>query len=256
MERIGVFFCGGCGIADALDLAALQGAASASAPALCTDHPNLCSPEGVGCIRTAIDEQGLGGVLVAACSHRAKQREFRFDPARVVVERVSLREQVVWSHPPKDEDTQALAEDLVKMGLVRLAKAQPPVPAPGAVERAVLVVGGGVAGLEAAAAAAGLGHPVVLVEARGALGGHAAGVRDRLPARPPYDALQPSPLPDRIAEVESLSGVRVLKSTKLKAIRGEPGRFEVEVETPGGAETLRATPGVSTTSATGAFRTS
>ncbi len=239
MERIGAFFCGGCGIADAVDLAALQSAAGESAPAFCADHQNLCSPEGVARIRAAIDEQGLGGVLIAACSHRAKQREFRFDPARVVVERASLREQVVWSHPPKHEDTQALAEDLVRMSLTRLAKAQAPVPATAPVERAVLVVGGGVAGLEAAAAAAGLGHPVVVVEAAGALGGHTARVRDRLPARPPYDVLQPNRLPERITEIEALPAVRVLKSTKLKAIHGEPGRFEVEVETPAGMETLR-----------------
>ena len=94
MERIGAFFCAGCGIADALDLGALQGAAGESTPALCVDHPSLCSPEGVARIAAAIEEQGLRGVLIAACSHRAKQREFRFDPARVVVERVSLREQV------------------------------------------------------------------------------------------------------------------------------------------------------------------
>jgi quinone-modifying oxidoreductase subunit QmoB len=240
MERIGAFFCAGCGIADALDLTALQGAAAESGPALCVDHPNLCSPEGVARIEAAIEEQGLGGVLIAACSHRAKQREFRFDPARVVVERVSLREQVAWSHPAKDEDTQQLAEDLVKMGLTRLAKSQPPASAAGTVERAVLVVGGGVAGLEAAAAAAGLGHPVVLVESAGALGGHAAGVRDRLPVRAPYDALEPSRVADRIAEIEALPGVRVLKSTRLKAVRGEPGRFEVEAETPSGAVTLQA----------------
>jgi len=239
MERIGAFFCAGCGIADALDLAALQAAAGEPASAHCVDHPNLCSPEGIASMQAAIEAQGLDGLLIAACSHRAKQREFRFDPARVAVERVSLREQVAWSHPAKNEDTQQLAEDLVKMGLVRLAKAQPPAPVSGTVERTVLVVGGGVAGLEAAAAAAGLGHPVVLVEATAALGGHAAGVRDSLPARPPYDVLHPNRLLERIAEIEAIPGIRVLKSTKIKTIRGEPGRFEVEVETPAGAESLR-----------------
>jgi quinone-modifying oxidoreductase, subunit QmoB len=239
MERMGVFFCTGCGIGDGLDVAALQGKAAESSPAVCADHPCLCSPEGVARVRAAIDEHGLDGVLLAACSPRAKQREFAFDPTRVVVERVSLREQVVWSHPPKDEDTQLLGEDLLNMGFVRLSKAQPPVLAPPAVERTVLVVGGGVAGLEAAAAAAGLGHPVVIIEASAALGGHAAGTRDRLPAAPPYEVLQPNRLPERIAEIEANPAVRVLRSSKLKGITGEPGRFAVEVETPAGTEALK-----------------
>jgi quinone-modifying oxidoreductase subunit QmoB len=240
VERLGVFFCSGCGIGEALDLAALRLAAAEPPPALCCDHPSLCSAEGVARVQAAVDEHGLGGVLLAACSQRVKQREFRFDPARLVVERVSLREQVVWSHPPKDEDTQLLAEDLVKMGLTRLSKARLPVLASERAERTVLVVGGGVAGLEAAAAAAGLGHPVVLVEAAGALGGYTAATRDRLPVRPPYDVLQANRLPEHIAEIEANPGIRVLRSSRVKTIRGEPGRFEVEVETPAGAATLVA----------------
>jgi len=239
MERIGVFFCTGCGVGDGLDLPALHATAAESSPALCADHPCLCSPEGVARVQGAIDEQGLDGLLLAACSARARQREFRFDPTRVVVERVSLREQVVWSHPPKDEDTQLLGDDLLKMGLERLSRARLPAPTTEAVERAVLVVGGGVAGLEAAAAVAGLGHPVVLVEAAAALGGHTASTRDRLPTQPPYEVLQPSRLPDRITEIEANPAIRVLKSSRLLSIAGEPGRFAAEVETPAGTEALR-----------------
>jgi quinone-modifying oxidoreductase subunit QmoB len=238
MDRIGVFVCSGCGIGDALDLAALQRAAAESSPAVCVDHPRLCSPAGVARIREAVDSQGLDGVLVAGCSARAKQREFAFDPTRVVVERVSLREQVAWSHAPQDEDTQLLGEDLLKMGLCRLAKARPPVLAAGEVERAVLVVGAGVAGIEAAAAAAGLGHPVVLVEASPTLGGHAATLRECLPVEPPYDELHPNGIGVRVAEVEASPRVRVFRNARVKAIVGEPGRFGVEIETPDGVEAL------------------
>jgi quinone-modifying oxidoreductase subunit QmoB len=240
MGGLGVFFCSGCGLGEGLDLAALHDAAGESSPALCTQHSCLCSREGVATVQAAIDDKGLDRVLLAACSQRAKQREFRFDPSRVMVERVSLREQVVWSHPPKHEDTQSLADDLVRMGLARLSKSRPPAPASDTVERTVLVVGAGVAGLEAAAAAAGLGHPVVLVEASAALGGHAAGTRDRLPAAPPWDVLRPNQLPRRIAELEATPRLRVLRSSRIKAIRGEPGRFEVEVQTPDGVEALKA----------------
>ncbi len=240
MERLGVFFCGGCGIGEALDLGALEATAREAKPALCAKHECLCSPEAVDSVRAAIDQQGLEGVLLAGCSQRAKQREFAFDPAKVVVERVSLREQVVWSHAPQQEDTQLLADDLLKMGLTRLAKAKPPACSQATVEPTVLVVGGGVAGIEAAAAAAGLGHPVLLVEKSAALGGYMAGTADRLPEGPSFDALQPSRLADHIAWIEAHPGIRVLTSATLKAVRGEPGRFEVEVETPSGKETLAA----------------
>ena len=70
---------------------------------------------------------------------------FAFDSS-VLVERVNLREQVAWSHEPKNEDTQALAEDQLRMGIVRANKMEPQEPLSDAISRAVLVVGGGVTG--------------------------------------------------------------------------------------------------------------
>ncbi len=240
MERFGVFFCAGCQLAEALDLAALESAAQESKPAHLSRHSCLCSPEGVRSIRDAAAQNGLEGILLAACSHRAKQQEFRFDPAQLVVERVSLREQVVWSHPPRQEDTQQLAEDLLKMGLTKLAKARPAVPATDTLAQAVLVVGGGVAGLEAAAAAAGLGHPVILLEKDGALGGSLAKTRDRLPQGPSYHDLEPNRLADRVAEIQAHPAIRVFTSARLKVLRGQPGRFQAEIETPNGIQTVEA----------------
>ena len=68
------------------------------------------------------DDGEVDGPVIAACSHRAKTEEFKFDPAKVQLERVSLREQVAWSHEPGHEDTQMLAEDLIRMGVTRASK--------------------------------------------------------------------------------------------------------------------------------------
>jgi quinone-modifying oxidoreductase subunit QmoB len=181
-------------------------------------------------------------LLLAACSPRAKVAEFRFDHAMrvVVTERVSLREQVVWSHPGGEEDTQLLAEDLLRMGLARLAKMSPPKPLAETIERTVLVVGGGVAGMEAARAAAGAGHPVVLVEAQEKLGGFLADVRHLVPDHPPYQAPQASRLPELIAEVTSRPEIRVLTASRVRGITGQPGQFEVEVDGPQGMDSIRA----------------
>jgi len=240
MERVGVFACTGCGIGEALDIETLSAAVEDPKPTCTASHPCLCAPEGMDSVRRAVDEEKLEGVILAACSSRAKQQELRLDRAGTLVERVSLREQVVWSHPPKDEDTQMLAEDLLRMGLARLTRAKPATPTSEPVENGVLVVGGGLAGLEAARGASGLGHPVVLVEKEEALGGYIRGLRDQTPGRPPYDTLVPSQLPDLVTAVQEDPRIRVLTQSRVKAIKGQPGQFSVEVETPTGVESFKS----------------
>jgi quinone-modifying oxidoreductase subunit QmoB len=200
-------------------------------------------------VRKAVDDEKLEGVILAACSTRAKQKELHLGRDDTLIERVSLREQVAWSHPAGDEDTQILAEDLLLMGLARLTRAKRAVPTQETVEDTVLVVGGGIAGLQAARAAAGLGHPVVLVEKDEALGGRVKGLQSQLPGRPPYDALVPSGLPNLVAAVQEEPQIGVLIQSRVKAIKGQPGQFTVEVETPGGVESFKAGAIVQTTGA-------
>jgi len=240
MERVGVFTCTGCGIGEALDVEALGAAVDDPKPTCTTSHPCLCAPEGMDTVRKAVDDEKLEGVILAACSHRAKQKELQLDRGATVVERVSLREQVAWSHPPNDEDTQMLAEDLLQMGMARVSRAKASTPVSEPVETGVLVVGGGVAGLEAARGASGLGHAVVLVEKDEVLGGRTKDLRFQTPARPPYDVLVPSTLPDLVAAVQSDPQIKVLTQARIKAIKGQPGQFNVEVETPSGTESFKS----------------
>ena len=60
-------------------------------------HPFLCGKEGVELIKKDIDEKGTNTLVIAACSRRVNFDVFKFDGC--IVERVNLREQVVWSHP-------------------------------------------------------------------------------------------------------------------------------------------------------------
>jgi len=240
VERIGVFLCTGCGIGDALNVDALGAVARELHAASVATHPSLCAPEGIETVRSALRRGDVDGVLIAACSHRAKVAEFQFDPTEAVLERVSLREQVVWSHPPNEEDTQLLAEDLLRMGVARLAKMTAPKPLLETIERSVLVVGGGLAGLEAARAIAAAGHPAVLVEVEDRLGGYLAGVKELVPECPPYDAPHANQLAGRVAELTARPDIRILTSSRVRAVTGQPGQFRVEVETPRGVETLTA----------------
>ncbi len=239
MSSTGVFLCSGCGIGDALDLAALQEVAE-EAGAEVTIHEHLCSEEGVAALRAAVAGGTVDRILIAACSQRSQRQAFHFDPDGVVVERTALREEAAWTHPAGDEDTQALAEDLLRMGLARVEKMKPAARLEEAIDGSVLVVGGGLAGMEAALAAADMGHPVVLAESGERLGGWLAGLKEMLPVRPPYDRPQPSVIPELVERVQAHQAIRVLTSCRIARIAGQPGQFRVTVEGPGGAEELIA----------------
>jgi quinone-modifying oxidoreductase, subunit QmoB len=239
MEKLGVFVCTGCDIAAAVKVDGLEGIARKAGAEVYQAHACLCSPEGVAELHKAVDGGKIDRLMIAACSERYKQEELRFDPQKVVSYRLGLREQVAWSQPPGEEDTQLLAEDLLRMGIARVSKMLLPKPLDEVIEPAVLVVGGGAAGLNAALAASKLGSPVVLVEAEKELGGYLAGVGELAPVAPPYSEPRPNPTPALVAEVSKTSGIQIHTGSRVKQIAGQPGQFVVDLETSSGARALR-----------------
>ncbi|MBI4861631.1 MAG: hydrogenase iron-sulfur subunit [Candidatus Riflebacteria bacterium] len=240
MERLGLFLCTGCEIGKAVDTGGFEKLAKKAGATVYAAHPCLCSPEGLATIEKAIADGTVDRFLIAACSPNAKPLEFRYHPTKVAVERASLREQVAWTHKHGDEDTQLLAEDLLRMGLARVSKLHLSKPPSEAIDRTVLVVGGGAAGLNAAKAAADMGHPVVLVEAGERLGGHLATVKTVTPECPPYETPHANRIADLIGSVERNPRIRVLKQAMTKAIDGQPGQFSVTVAGAAGEETFKA----------------
>jgi quinone-modifying oxidoreductase subunit QmoB len=226
-KKTGVYVCRGCGIGEAIDTQKLVDLAAAANPGGPVRTSAAFCLEDVELIRADIEQQGVDGAVIAACSFRVNTDVFRLPPA--FVERVNLREQVAWSHPPGHEETQALAEDSLRMGLVRTQKTSPPRPYTEANERTVLVVGGGTAGISAAVSAARSGFGVVLVEQAAALGGYAARLHRQFPTRAPYDALEAPEVGERIRELRQLAGVTILTGARVQEIAGEPGRFTVKI---------------------------
>ncbi|KPK37929.1 MAG: heterodisulfide reductase subunit A, partial [Phycisphaerae bacterium SG8_4] len=167
-KKVAVYICRGCDIGDSLDIEALSSVAGENGAAICREHECLCGDDGGELIRQDIRD-GVNALVVAACTPRFKTDTFTFDGCRT--ERVNLREHVVWSHEPNDEDTQMLADDYLRMGLARAKKAEIPAPFDEEIDQTVLVVGGGITGITAALDAAGAGHNVVLVEREARLGG-------------------------------------------------------------------------------------
>jgi len=238
-KKIGAYICSGCGIGDCLDVeqAAKEGADGVK-PALCRTHAALCSDEGLDLIRKDMAEEGVNTLVIGACSPRMMTEQFNFDRTTTHVERVNLREQVAWSHEPGEENTQELAEDYVRMGLARAAKAKLPEPVIPEINKTILVVGGGVAGLTAAHEAARAGYDVALVEREAELGGWAAKFPKHTPRRPPYDTPVANGLPGLIAKVQGHEKIRVFTSTGIEQTAGAPGMFDVTLRNAS-TETLR-----------------
>jgi quinone-modifying oxidoreductase subunit QmoB len=237
MDRLGLFLCSGCGIGDALDFDAIGEVADECGAATTVTHECLCAQEGLDAIRGAVSENELDGILVAACSERAKAEEFaRLTEDDLAMYRLALREHCTWSHPGGEEDTQMLAGDLVRMGMARLDNVKPLQPLTEEVSDTVLVVGGGRTGLEAAQAAAGMGHPVVLVEKDDTLGGRLADQVSMPPEEPPYEEPQENIVPKLIEEVTSNDAIKVLTTTTIEKTTGQPGQLKVNLNGSSGLE--------------------
>lgn len=226
-KKLGVYICGGCGIGESVDTTKLaKTAASASKGAVCRVHPFLCGSEGVGMIREDLAAGTVTTPVIAACSPRMKTDVFAMHDG-AVLERVNLREQVTWCHKPQDEDTQMLAEDCLRMGIVKAQKTEPLEPLAETISRKLLVVGGGITGITAALEAAEAGYEVVLVEKQARLGGFIATLKKRFPTAPPYTELMKDGIASRIEAATYHPNIQVLTSATIVRIEGQPGMFDV-----------------------------
>jgi len=259
-KKLGVYLCEGCEIADNLDMDKLQQLAEKDYKVpVVKRHKACCSPEGVEIIKNDIAGEGVNCVVVAACSPRVFSDVFDFG-SEVLVDRVNLREQVVWSHPaPKasdndneasegeaappetteeaagiDEDTQALAEDYIRMGIVKIKKTE--LPSPYEMDefvRNIMVIGGGLTGMTAALEVAQTGYDVTIVEREGQLGGYATKIRQQLPMQAPFTTLEQPTVQGLIDAVTAHEKITVKTKTEIARVSGMPGQFLVSFKDPG-----------------------
>lgn len=246
-KKIGVYICSGCGIGDVIDVGKLSEVANEFKVPVGKIHPVLCSPEGVGGVRKDVAEEGVNGLVIAACSPRAKTDVFSFDIMTTVLDRVNLREQVAWSHDPKpaegkkfDEDIQMMAEDQLRMSVVRVQNMDPPDPYKEEINKRILVVGGGMTGMTSALEAVRAGYEIVLVEREASLGGFATKLYKQYPKKPPYREMESLGYESLIQKLRGESKVKVYQSAAIEKISGAPGMFEVSIRQDGQVFTERA----------------
>jgi quinone-modifying oxidoreductase subunit QmoB len=239
-KKIGVYICKGCGIGDSLDMEALAAVANDEfSPAVCKDHEFLCSKEGVDAIKADLNgDEAVNAVVVAACSPRVMQDVLDFGPS-VVLDRVNLREQVVWCQPKGEEDTQMMAEDYLRMGITRVGDMEPlePFEPEEELSKRLLVVGGGLAGLSAASGAAKAGCEVVLVEKEAELGGWMNKVFKQAPLQHPYTDLEDVDIAERVKAVEEDANIKVYTKATMEKIEGAPCLYTAQIKQNGNVVT-------------------
>jgi quinone-modifying oxidoreductase subunit QmoB len=239
-KKVGVYICKGCGIADTVEIEKLEEVATKEMKAaVCKTHDAFCGSEGLNVIKGDISGEGINTVVVAACSPRVKYKEFNF-PGNVV-ERTNIREFVAWTQEPKTEETQALAEDYIRMGVTKAANSNLPEPfLLDELDKSVLVIGGGISGMTSALGVADAGYNVHLVEKQGELGGWARKMHKQLPQSYPFESLETNTISDTINKVSSHSKIKVYTSSEIEKIAGVPGMYDVSIKTNGSSEQVKA----------------
>ena len=238
-KKIGVYICSGCGIGESIDPEALSAVAGEHSAAVCRTDPFLCGAESLARIKADIESEGVNSIVIAACSPRVMTDVFDFPPDKVL-ERVNLREQVAWCQPAGEEDTLMMAEDALRMGMVRLKESAPPEPFIAEdFSKKILVVGGGLTGMTAALEAARAGYETILVEKEEKLGGYVKDVYRLPPCDPPYENLRDFNLEDLTAKLSSEPGVKVYTGAMVASVSGAPCMFDVEIRQNGATSSER-----------------
>ncbi len=233
-HKIGVYIDTGYGIGEALDIDALCKVATTEFKkdvALCKSEAYWADKDKLEIIRNDIAAEELTTVIIAGPSSRQYQEEFKF--GTTVVERVNLREHVVWVQPPNDEDTQMMAADYIRLGIIKASKYDDRKAFQEDTNKDVLVIGGGMAGMTAALETARAGYTAHLVEKEPKLGGWMNNFSKVFLGKAPYDRLTNSPAPDLAAAVMAHPNVKVYTSSRIYSIAGSPGMFDAVIRPDG-----------------------
>jgi len=231
MKRMGLFICHcGTNIAETVDVEELAKRFE-SYPGIefSTTYKYMCSSPGQEMITNAIKEHNLDGIIVAACSPTLHELTFRkvtrksgLNPFQCEI--ANVREQCSWVHKDKEKATEkALRIIRSIIEKVRLNEDLEPIKVD--VTRKALVIGGGIAGMQAALDIAESGYPVILVEKEPSIGGHMAQLSETFPTLDCSQCI----LTPKMVEAEQHENIKLLTYSEIEEISGYVGNFKVKI---------------------------
>jgi heterodisulfide reductase subunit A-like polyferredoxin len=229
--RIGVFVCNcGINIASVVDVRDVTRYA-ATLPHVVSVHDNLftCSQDTQEKMKKVIDDEGLNRVVVAACSPRTHESLFQETMKacgvnKYLFEMANIRDQDSWVHQREPEIATEKAKDLVRMAVARAALLKPLVERSLEINQRALVVGGGVAGMNAALSMARQGFETILLEKDKELGGLARQVQQTIDGLDVQGYLE-----SLVRDIRRQDNIQVLTEALVVGFSGYKGNFTTEV---------------------------
>lgn len=231
MARTGVFICHcGSNIAKTVDVSwVAQQALTLPGVVHAEDYQYMCSSPGQERVRDAIIEHKLDSVVVASCSPRLHEPTFRRCVAEAnlnpyLVEMANIREHCSWVHKDKAQGTPK-AFDLVKAAVVKVQRNTPLFTSEVPVTRHALVIGGGIAGIQAALDIADSGHEVILVEKSPSIGGRMSQFDKTFPTLDCAACI----LTPKMVEVAQHPKIKLMTWSEVEKVEGFVGNFKVTI---------------------------
>jgi heterodisulfide reductase subunit A len=230
--RIGVYICHcGSNIAGTVDTAEVaRFARELEGVVVARDYKFMCSEPGQEMIKKDIKQQGLNRVVVASCSPTMHEPTFRracqeagINP--YLFEMANIREHVSWVTEDKEEATEK-AKALVSAAVRRVYYHQPLEAREVQVNPNTLVVGGGIAGIQAALKIADSEHKVYLVERTPSIGGHMAQLDKTFPTLDCSACI----LTPKMTQVGSHPFIELLTYSEVEEVSGYIGNFKVKIK--------------------------
>ncbi|MGA9350273.1 MAG: CoB--CoM heterodisulfide reductase iron-sulfur subunit A family protein [Anaerolineae bacterium] len=232
MRKIGVFICHcGLNIAGTVDVERVaEEIRDYPGVVYSVDYRYMCSDPGQDLIKEAITEHDLDGIIVAACSPTMHEVTFRKTAATAglnpyLCEIANIREQCSWVHQSLPEEATDKAIETIKAIVEKVRYDEPLVPLTLPLVKRALVIGGGIAGLQAALDVAEAGYPVVLVERESRLGGR---MRQLSGTYLNFDTASDL-LASKIEAVTRHPHIQVITEAEVEEVTGCVGNFTVRV---------------------------
>jgi heterodisulfide reductase subunit A-like polyferredoxin len=225
--RIGVFVCNcGINIGGIADVPSIREYAK-TLPYVVHVEDNLftCSQDTQDKMKGVLKENKINRVVVASCSPRTHEPLFQETIRdaglnKYLFEMANIRDQNTWVHMNNPEKATEKAKDLIRMAVAKAALVEPLQQITLDVTPSTLIIGGGVAGMEAALGVAEQGYQAYLVEKSGELGGVARNLRSTWRGEDVASYLQ-----DLIERVQDHPRVQVFLETRVKDTTGIIGNF-------------------------------
>ena len=230
--RIGVFICHcGLNIAGTVDIKQLvEYAKTIPDVVFVKENRYTCADPGQEEIRKGIKENKLNRVVVAACSPRMHEPTFRRAVSEAglnpfLFEMANIREFASWCHPSTPQEATERAKDTIKMAVAKARLMMPLQTIEVPVTNKALVVGGGIAGMNAALDLAEMGFKVYLLEKTESIGGHMAALDKTFPTLDCSICIEGP----KMVDCGRHPNIEIIANADLVKVDGYVGNFKVKI---------------------------